>query len=37
MWVIFLEIGVALALGALMVWWTLPKKKRGGKDESPRE
>jgi hypothetical protein len=35
MWVIFVEIGVALALAALMIWWTLPKKIRRGKDEDP--
>jgi hypothetical protein len=27
MWVIYLEVGVVLALAALMVWWTWPKKK----------
>jgi hypothetical protein len=27
MWVIFLEMGVALMLGLLMVWWTWPKKR----------
>jgi len=33
MWVVYLEMGVALALGVLIVWWTLPKKKRGGDDD----
>jgi hypothetical protein len=28
MWVIFLEMGVALALLVLIVWWTWPKKRR---------
>jgi len=27
MWVIYLEVGVALALAALIVWWTWPKNK----------
>jgi len=27
MWVIYLEVGVALALAAFIVWWTWPKKK----------
>jgi len=27
MWVIYLEVGVVLALAALIVWWTWPKKK----------
>jgi len=27
MWVIYLEIGVALGLAVLIVWWTWPKKK----------
>jgi len=35
MWVIFIEMGVVLALAGLMIWWTLPKKKRHGKDEGP--
>jgi len=26
MWVIFLEMGVALVLLLLIVWWTWPKK-----------
>jgi len=25
MWVIYLEVGVVLALAALIVWWTWPK------------
>jgi hypothetical protein len=27
MWVIYLEVVVALALAVLIVWWTWPKKK----------
>jgi len=27
MWVIYLEVGVALLLVVLIVWWTWPKKK----------
>ncbi len=33
MWVIFLEMGVALGLLLLIVWWTWPKKPGKGKDE----
>jgi len=29
MWVIFLEMGVALALLILIVWWTWPRKRPG--------
>jgi len=40
MWVIYLEMGVALALAILIVWWTWPKKgpRRDSerKDEDPR-
>jgi len=28
MWVVYLEMGVALALAALIVWWTWPKKDK---------
>jgi hypothetical protein len=28
MWVVYLEMGVALALAVLIVWWTWPKKPR---------
>jgi len=31
MWVIYLEMGVALALLILIVWWTLPAKRPDGK------
>jgi len=27
MWLIYLELVVALALAVLIVWWTWPKKK----------
>jgi hypothetical protein len=27
MWVIYLEMGLALALAILIVWWTLPAKR----------
>jgi len=27
MWVIYIEVGVALTLAVLIVWWTWPKKK----------
>jgi hypothetical protein len=29
MWVIYIEMGVALALAILIVWWTWPRKQRG--------
>ena len=39
MWVIYLEMGLALALAILIVWWTLPAKRDegrpGGTDETP--
>jgi hypothetical protein len=35
MWVIFVEMGVVIAIGALIVWWTWPKKKRD-EDDAPR-
>ena len=30
MWVIYLEMGLALALLILIVWWTWPKKRADG-------
>jgi hypothetical protein len=34
MWVVILEMLVALALAVLIIWWTLPKKPPdGGRDE----
>jgi len=35
MWVIFLEMGVALGLLLLIVWWTWPKKKRPDDKDNP--
>ena len=33
---VFLEIGVALVIAVLIVWWTLPRKPRDRKeDEKP--
>jgi len=37
MWVILLEIGVAIALAAGIVWWTWPKKRRAEPDHGPGE
>jgi hypothetical protein len=39
MWVIYLEMGLALALLILIVWWTWPQKRPAvepGEDEKPR-
>jgi cbb3-type cytochrome oxidase subunit 3 len=34
MWIFILEAGVALFLLLFIVWWTLPRKKKGnGNDE----
>jgi hypothetical protein len=37
MWVVYLEMGIALALAVLIVWWTRPrggdKTKNGSRDE----
>jgi len=33
MWVILLELGVALTLLVIIVWWTLPRKKDGEKKD----
>ena len=33
MWVVYLEMGVALVLAVLIVWWTWPKKKDRGDDQ----
>jgi cobalamin biosynthesis Mg chelatase CobN len=30
MWVVFLEMGVALGLLIVIVWWTWPKKRKPG-------
>ncbi len=34
MWVVYLEMGVALALLILIVWWTWPAKRP---DEAPKD
>ena len=33
---VFLEIGLALAIAVLIVWWTLPRKSREREDEDER-
>lgn len=33
---VFLEIGLALAIAVLIVWWTLPRKPRTRDDEDER-
>ena len=37
MWVVYLEMGIALALAVLIVWWTRPsggdKTKKAGRDD----
>ena len=33
MWVVILEMILALALLVLIVWWTWPKKPRDGGDD----
>ena len=36
MWVIFIEMGVVLALIALILWWTWPRKRpKPGKGSGP--
>ncbi len=30
MWVVFLEMGVVVLIGVLIVWWTWPKKRGDG-------
>lgn len=39
MWVIYIEMGVALALLILIVWWTWPAKRQPGspEDEARKE
>jgi hypothetical protein len=34
LWIIVLEAGVALALLAFIVWWTVPKKRRDDESET---
>ena len=33
---VFLEIGVALVIAGLIVWWTLPRKPRDRKEDDER-
>jgi len=33
---LLLEAGAALALVLLLIWWTLPRKKRPDADRAPR-
>jgi hypothetical protein len=35
LWIIVLEAGVALALLAFIVWWTVPKKRRDDESRKP--
>ena len=37
MWVIYLEMGVALALLILIVWWTRPAKRTGNVDPAAKD
>jgi hypothetical protein len=32
---VFLEVVMALAIAVGIVWWTLPKKPKRGRDEAP--
>ena len=32
MWVVYLEMGVAFALLILIIWWTLPSKRKDDED-----
>jgi len=36
LWIFLLEAGLALALLAFIVWWTLPKAPKSG-DRDPKE
>jgi hypothetical protein len=35
LWIILLEAGLALAILIFVVWWTVPKKPKGGKRGGP--
>ncbi|MGB5081949.1 MAG: hypothetical protein WBO23_14530 [Burkholderiales bacterium] len=35
LWIILLEAGLALAILLFVVWWTLPKKPKGGERSGP--
>ena len=37
MWVIYLEMGVALAVLILIVWWTRPVKRPGGAEQAQKD
>jgi hypothetical protein len=37
MWVIYLEMGLALAVLILIVWWTRPVKRTGNAEETPKD
>jgi hypothetical protein len=34
---VFLEVAAALAIAVGIVWWTLPKKPKGGNDGDGRD
>jgi len=36
MWVVYLEVGVALFLLVLIVWWTWPKKREPDNDKKEK-
>jgi hypothetical protein len=33
LWIFLVEIGVALTLLVIIIWWTLPRKKDGEKKD----
>ena len=37
MWIIYLEMLAVLVIGALIVWWTLPRKKKPDASEAPED
>jgi hypothetical protein len=37
MWVIYIEMGVALAMLILIVWWTWPAKRTGNPGEASKD
>jgi hypothetical protein len=37
MWVIYIEMGVALAMLILIVWWTWPAKRSGNAGAAPKD
>jgi len=37
MWVIYIEMGVALAVLILIVWWTRPVKRGGDAGKTPKD